>query len=215
MRNLVWPIKLQNYTEGIIRHMTRKYKYDIIVIGGSAGSIPPLIDILKSLPDQFNTPILLIIHRMKNTNSNLNKLMARGSGLPDFIEPEDKESIKQGHVYLAPQNYHVLVELDHSFGLDYSEPVNFSRPSIDVSFESVATVYKARTLAILLSGANKDGALGIKAVIAQGGTALVQSPDTSDYPTMPNAAIKTNPGAKILSIAEIITYLLPNKLTNL
>lgn len=186
----------------------------MIVIGGSAGSIFPLVDILKSLPGEFRTPILLIIHRMKNTNSNLNKFMARESGLPDFIEPEDKEPIKQGKVYLAPQNYHVLIEQDHSFGLDYSEPVNFSRPSIDVSFESVANVFKARALAILLSGANKDGALGIKTILANGGTALVQTPDSADYPTMPNAAIKINPGSKILSIKEIITYLLPNKLTN-
>lgn len=185
--------------------------YDIIVMGGSAGCMVPLISVLKAKPVGFSIPFLIIIHRLKNTKSQLHKIMARESGLPEFIEPEDKESVKKGHVYLAPQNYHILIEKDHSFSLDYSEPVNYSRPSIDVGFESVSAVYKQRALAILLSGANKDGAMGMKAILANKGTGLVQSPKTAEYPAMPEAAIKLNTGIKILTIEEIISYLFQNK----
>ncbi len=191
--------------------MKKHPPYDIIVIGGSAGSLGPLISLLKAKPEWFRIPILIIIHRLKNTKSQLHKIMANESGLPDFIEPEDKEPIKNGQVYLAPQNYHILIEKDHSFSLDYSEPVNFSRPSIDVSFESVSEVYKHRSLAILLSGANKDGAKGMKAILAKKGSCIVQLPETAEYPAMPEAAIKINPAVRILKIDEIISYLFQNK----
>lgn len=186
----------------------KKNKFDIITIGGSAGSIKVIISLLKSLPKTFQTPVVLIIHRMKNITSQLNKLLARESAMKDIIEPEDKEPIIAGNIYLAPQNYHLLVEQDYTFSLDYSEQVNFSRPSIDVSFESIASLYRGKTLAILLSGANKDGAAGLTMVIAQGGTAIVQSPDTADYPAMPKAAIDTNQSVLTKSPEQIVHYLL-------
>ena len=189
-----------------------KNKFDIITIGGSAGSIGVALILLKSLPVHFQIPIILIIHRMKNITSQLNKLLAKELGIKEVVEPEDKEPITAGVIYLAAQNYHLLVEQGNTFSLDYSEPVNFSRPSIDVSFESIARVYKHKTLAILLSGANKDGAAGLGRVIGEGGTAIVQSPETAEYPAMPKAAIDINPSVLIQSPEQTVHYLL-NQIT--
>lgn len=182
--------------------------FDIIVIGGSAGSIEVIIYLLKSLPKKFQTPVVLIIHRMKNTSSSLDNMLSKEAGLKNIIEPEDKEPIKRGRIYLAPQNYHLLVEQDHSFSLDYSEPVNFSRPSIDMSFESIAALFGPKTLAILLSGANKDGAAGLSKVIEKGGLALVQSPESAHYPAMPKAAIDLNSTVLIQNPEQILHCIL-------
>lgn len=190
-----------------------KNKFDIITIGGSAGSIAVAVTLLKSLPAHFQIPVVLIIHRMKNITSQLNKLLAKELGIKEVVEPEDKEPIRSGIIYLAPQNYHLLVEEGNTFSLDYSEPVNFSRPSIDVSFESIANVYKHKMLAILLSGANKDGAAGLGRVIGQEGTAIVQSPETAEYKAMPKAAIDINPSVLIQSPEQIVHYL-SNQRTN-
>lgn len=188
----------------------KKNRFDIVTIGGSAGSIKVVISILKSFSGNFQTPVVLIIHRMKNITSQLNRLLAKELGIKEIIEPEDKEPVLAGHIYLAPQNYHLLVEKDHTFSLDYSEPVNFSRPSIDVGFESIASLYRNKTLAILLSGANKDGAAGLSTVTGLGGTAIVQSPETSDYPAMPKAAIESNESVLIQSPEQIVNYILYN-----
>jgi two-component system chemotaxis response regulator CheB len=181
--------------------------FDIILIGGSAGSIENAILILKSLPKGFKIPIVIIIHRMKNTVSYLNKLISQNAGLKGIIEPEDKENIIEGKIYLAPQNYHLLVENDQTFSLDYSELVNYSRPSIDVSFDSFSRLYKSKLLVILLSGANKDGSTSIGLVIQRGGTAIVQSPKSAEYSTMPLAAIDLNHSVLIKSPKEIVNYI--------
>lgn len=185
-----------------------KKSFNIIVIGGSAGCIEVIVYILKSLPASFQTPVVLVIHRMKNRTSRLDKLLSKDARIQTIIEPEDKEPIQPGKIYLAPQNYHLLVEDDHTFSLDYSEQVNFSRPSIDVSFESIANVFQSKTLAILLSGANKDGASGLAKVIEKGGSAIIQSPNTAQYTTMPLAAIDINSSALIQSREEIINRIL-------
>src|SRR5690606_7668198 len=119
-------------------------------------------------------------------------------------EPEDKQQVRKGNIYLAPQNYHLLVEDDKCFSLDYSEQVNHSRPSIDVTFESIAKVYGPKCVGILLSGANNDGAEGIAAIIKAGGTGIVQNPETTDFPYMPKSAIYKSENARILTIHEII-----------
>lgn len=186
----------------------KKIKFDIVVIGGSAGSIEIIVSILKLLPKTFQPPIVLIIHRMKNITSDLHKILAKESGVKEIIEPDDKEPVRTGNIYLAPQNYHLLVEEDYTFSLDYSEQVNFSRPSIDVSFESIATLYKNKTLAILLSGANKDGTTGLTSVIEEGGMAIVQSPETAQYPAMPQSAIDINKSVLIQSPEQIVNYIL-------
>lgn len=122
-------------------------------------------------------------------------------------EPDDKQPVEQGTIYIAPANYHLLVETDRSFGLDYSEPVQYSRPSIDVTFESIAAVYGKDAIAILLSGANNDGMEGISRIIEKGGTGIVQDPLTSEYPVMPSAAIRKNPSALVMQPLDIVNYL--------
>jgi two-component system chemotaxis response regulator CheB len=191
--------------------MMQQPRYDIIVIGGSAGSLDVIIRILGALPAGFETPIVLVIHRLKNTASMLDELLSRKTGTPHGVtEPDDKQPISSNTIYLAPQNYHLLAESDHSFTLDYSEPVHYSRPSIDVCFESFANVYGSRVLAVLLSGANKDGAAGLQAVIAAGGGAIIQSPATALYPVMPEAGIAQNPGAMIAEPAQIVNCIISN-----
>jgi two-component system chemotaxis response regulator CheB len=190
----------------------KENRFDIILIGGSAGSIEVISAILKALPKKFHPAIVLVIHRMKNTTSRMDKLLSRDTGIKHIIEPEDKEPIKPGTIYLAPQNYHLLVEKDRSFSLDYSELVNFSRPSIDVSFESAAGVFGKKTLAVLLSGANKDGAEGLAKVIKNKGSALIQSPATAHYPAMPNAAIEMNSKALVKTPEQIVSCILDNSI---
>jgi two-component system chemotaxis response regulator CheB len=185
-------------------------QYDMIIIGGSAGSLDVITAILLALPKDFQVPMVLVIHRMKNTPSKLDKMLARKTGVKQISEPEDKEPIRAGRVYLAPQNYHLLIEADKTFSLDYSEPVNYSRPSIDVSFESFAQVYGPKLLAVVLSGANKDGAAGLEAVIGCGGKALVQSPGGAEYASMPLAAIERNPLALACETEEIVHCILQN-----
>lgn len=179
----------------------------IIIIGGSAGSLPVLMDVLENLPKDFSIPVVIVLHRLKNVSSDLQGILSATQKLQKVKEPEDKEVIKRRHVYIAPQNYHLLVEADKTFSLDYSEAVHYSRPSIDVSFESVARVFGSNTIAILLSGANQDGAEGMESILQAGGKAIAQDPESSEYPTMPIAAIEKNDRVKIMTPAAIIHYL--------
>ncbi len=179
----------------------------IVVIGGSAGSLPILLFLLHNIPAGFTIPVVVVLHRLKNVTSELDKIVDFSKNGLQIREPEDKEPIKPGYVYFAPANYHLLVETDKTFSLDYSEPVQYSRPSIDVSFESISVVYGAGATGILLSGANEDGAAGLKEISERGGTAIVQHPETSEYPTMPRAAIKKNHSVLIYSQQQILHYL--------
>lgn len=187
--------------------INRGSTFDIILIGGSAGSMPVFFQLLNALPEDFPIPIVLIIHRARNINSEMDKLLSSGGRQKKIIEPEDKTPITNGGVYLAPQNYHLLIEEEESFGLDYSDEIHFSRPSIDVSFQSAARVYRNKTLAVVLSGANKDGANGLEAVLEEGGTGIVQMPSTAQYPAMPNAAKQQNPNVLILDPEALVTYI--------
>jgi len=177
--------------------------YDIILIGGSAGSIPVCVSLLKALKKDQSVPVVLIIHRMRNVVSELDKLLTKEVGQKKITEPEDKQAIGSGKLYLAPQNYHLLFEEDGSFSLDYSDAVHYSRPSIDVSFESAALVYGKKVLAILLSGANADGAKGISLLAQLGAECWVQDPVSAQYPAMPSAAIAITKKIKILTEAEM------------
>lgn len=149
-------------------------------------------------------PVVIVIHRLKNVKSELGALL---SGEQKITEPDDKESLLPGHIYLAPQNYHLLIEADGTISLDYSEPVNFSRPAIDLSFDSAAEAFGRNTLAILLSGANKDGAAGICRIAASGGMAIVQDPLTAAFSAMPQAALDLCPGIQTMTVNEMIHYL--------
>ncbi|MBL0882553.1 MAG: chemotaxis protein CheB [Chitinophagaceae bacterium] len=182
-------------------------KYDIIIIGGSAGSIPVCISLLKALNNNNDIPVVLIIHRMRNVVSQLDMLLTREVGSVKITEPEDKQSITKGKIYLAPQNYHLLFEEDHSFSLDYSDPIHYSRPSIDVSFESAGRTYGHRVLAILLSGANSDGAEGLSYLTDIGASCIVQDPSSAQYPTMPSSAIALDKKIRIMNEEEMTTFL--------
>lgn len=181
----------------------KETKYDIILIGGSAGSIPVCVSLLQALKKDHTVPVVLIIHRMRNVVSELDKLLAKETGIKKIAEPEDKQAIAAGKVYLAPQNYHLLFEDDGCFSLDYSDAVHYSRPSIDVSFESAASLYGNKVLAILLSGANADGAKGLSILAELGAECWVQNPATAEYPAMPAAAIAIAEKIKIFTEEEM------------
>ncbi|MBN9296081.1 MAG: chemotaxis protein CheB [Filimonas sp.] len=180
---------------------------DIIVIGGSAGSLPAILNIVDKLPDNFVTPVVIVLHRLRNVVSDMSRILSASQPNFKIHEPEDKERIKQKHIYIAPQNYHLLIEDDKTISLDYSEAVNYSRPSIDVTFESVAHVFADKTTAILLSGANADGAEGAAVIAKAGGTVIIQDPETSDYPAMPMAALEMVRGALVKTPDEIVDFI--------
>ncbi|XZF15403.1 chemotaxis protein CheB [Chitinophagaceae bacterium MMS25-I14] len=184
-----------------------KQHTELVTIGGSAGSIHVLMELLTAISPQASFATIIVLHRMRNVTSEMNEILSVNNADKIFIEPDDKTIIEPGHIYLAPQNYHLLIEADHSISLDYSETVHYSRPSIDVTFESVASVYKNKCIGILLSGANMDGAQGLAAIAAKGGTAIIQEPATAEYKAMPQAGVNLVPGAIILSPPNIARYL--------
>lgn len=181
-------------------------KSKLVIIGGSAGSMKPLLVLLETLPEKFRAAIVLVVHRQRNVPSKLDELFSQHAQTP-IIEPDDKEPVLPGHIYLAPQNYHLLLEKEGTFALEYSEPVCFSRPSIDVTLQSAALTGVAGLLAILLSGANADGTEGIGAVLRAGATALIQLPESAEFPVMPAGALRHNPGVQSLRITDISLYL--------
>ena len=135
--------------------------YRAVIIGGSAGSFQVITRILSSLPMNYSLPVFLCLHRLKHIRSGFVEALSIKSKLP-VVEPDDKDAIKPGIIYLAPANYHMHIELGNRFSLSTEEPVNHSRPSIDLSFMSAAYNYKRKLVGIILSGANRDGAVGLK-----------------------------------------------------
>ncbi|WP_276132166.1 chemotaxis protein CheB [Polluticoccus soli] len=188
---------------------------EVVAIGGSAGSLPVVMAILKALPSKFDYSVILVIHRLKNVSSEMERILAGTTDL-QIREPEDKEPIKPGVVYLAPQNYHLQIEADRTFSLDYSELVNYSRPSIDVTFECVATIFKEKAVAVLLSGANADGAAGLDKIVRRGGVGIAQDPASAEYKLMPQSALDRNKEISSQSPEHIVNYIstitsLPNR----
>jgi two-component system, chemotaxis family, protein-glutamate methylesterase/glutaminase len=160
----------------------------LLLIAGSAGSLQVILSVLKALGREYPMPVLVVLHRNNVFESSLEELMTSRTNLV-IKEVEEKEPILAGIVYLCPADYHVLVEKDFTFSLDYSERVNYSRPSIDVSMRSAADVYGSGVIALLLSGGNADGAEGMAYVQSKGGFTVVQDPETADVPYMPQQAI--------------------------
>ncbi|WP_367752885.1 chemotaxis protein CheB [Flavobacterium sp. WC2430] len=175
----------------------------LIIIGGSAGSFNLILSILKGLDKEMNTPVVIVLHRLKNTTTILEDYLQLQS---HYIvkEAEDKEHIKPGYIYTAPSDYHLLLEEDLSFSLDASEEVNYSRPSIDVCFESFSYVLKENCCGILLSGANEDGAMGLKIIAKNGGETIVQDSNEAEYASMPRAAIELYKKHKVFTLNDII-----------
>jgi two-component system chemotaxis response regulator CheB len=180
--------------------------YKALVIGGSAGSLMVASRILQALPVNFGLPVFLALHRQKQMRTGLLEVLAAKSSIP-IVEPFDKELIKPGRAYLAPSNYHMFIDLGNRFALSTDEPVFHSRPSIDLTFTSAAQVYRDKLIGVMLSGANRDGANGMKKVADFGGFTIVQHPDDAEVSTMPNAAIETSRVDKLAYSSEIINFL--------
>lgn len=173
-----------------------------VVIGGSAGSIKPLLQIVSKLKASLDFPVIVILHRKNDPRSSLETLLNNGCALI-VKEAEDKETLKNSVVYVAPSDYHLLVENDHSLSLDASEKVLWSRPSIDVTFQTAADVYKHKLLGILLSGANNDGSRGLERIKEMGGQTIVQNPDNAEMPAMPLSALNMFKPDHVLKDSEI------------
>ncbi|AYD04590.1 chemotaxis protein CheB [Neorhizobium sp. NCHU2750] len=176
--------------------------FQAVVIGASAGALEALSAILPYLPASFPVPILIVVHIPPDRPSALADLFAAKCRMA-VKEAEDKEPLLAGTIYFAPPDYHLLVEVDKTVALSSDEQVFFSRPSIDVLFETAADAYQERLIGIVLSGANSDGANGLKTIMAAGGVGLVQNPDTAFAAAMPEAAEKMNPDADAMTLAEI------------
>jgi two-component system chemotaxis response regulator CheB len=179
--------------------------FEIVVVGTSVGGLKALQTLLSGLPDRFHVPVVIVQHRGKDSEIGLCDFLGRSSRLP-ISEPEDKETILPGHAYLAPRDYHLLVE-NGSFALSTDSAVSFARPSIDVLFESAAEIYQERTIGVVLTGANRDGARGVTAIKLQGGLALVEDPALAACREMPDAAIAATEVDRILSLEEIGPFL--------
>lgn len=184
--------------------------YKAVVIGGSAGSFQVITKILSSLPKNFPLPVLLSLHRLKHVRSGFVEALSIKSTIP-IAEPYDKENIKPGRGYLAPANYHMYVELNKRIALSTEEPVNHSRPSIDLTFETAAHAYRNKLIGIILSGANRDGAYGLKKLKQAGGVAIVQDPNECQVKTMTEASLKLTTVDHIFSTDQIIQFLLKIK----
>lgn len=182
-------------------------KFEAIVIGTSAGGLFALSTILSALPADFSLPVIIVQHRSKMEPSLLEEVLSKKC-LVAIKQADEKEDIKAGLIYFAPADYHLLIEKDRSFSLSFDPPVNFSRPSIDILFETAAYAYGKNLLALILTGANHDGAKGIRMIKSMGGTCIAQDPAEADYPAMPQAAIDTGSIHKILTLERITEYLL-------
>jgi two-component system, chemotaxis family, protein-glutamate methylesterase/glutaminase len=182
-------------------------RIEVVLIGGSAGSFPVVNTILEYLPSDYSLPVVLCLHRLRDKREGFREALEIKSRLP-VLEPNDKDTIVEGNVYLAPSNYHLLIENPYTFALSTTELVQFSRPSIDVLFESAADAWGPNVLAIVLSGANRDGAFGMKWLKRKGGFNVVQDPKTCTMPTMPEACIGMTEIDLVLDVTDIISLLL-------
>ena len=181
-------------------------KYQAIVMGASAGGIRTFGEILRQLTDDFPLPIFITQHIASDSSAQFIKLFNSKSSLK-VVEAKDKAPIESGFVYIAPPGYHLLINEDYSLSLSFSECVNFSRPSIDVMFESASDVYESGLIGILLTGANRDGANGMKRIHQNGGFCIAQDPGEAEVDTMPKSAIETTKVDKVLQLSEIINFL--------
>lgn len=181
-------------------------KPEAVVIGASAGALNALAVILPELPENYPLPVLVVVHIPPGKESLLAQLLQEKCRVT-VKEAEDKEPVKPSHVYLAPPDYHLLVEREKYLSLSSDEPVLFSRPSIDVLFETAADAYGSGLIGVILTGGNNDGAEGLRLVVRNGGTAVIQKPEEALAPHMPVAALGSCPDAHVLSLKEIATYL--------
>ena len=187
--------------------------YDLVVIGASWGGLTALETIFPSLPHACDVAIAVVLHRGVESTGRLSGILRRYASLP-VREAQDKEGLLPGHIYIAPPDYHLLVEAG-TFALSTEAPVRYARPSIDVLFESAADAYTERVLGVVLTGSSRDGAAGAARIKARGGRLIVQSPETAASPVMPMAAIAAARADWILPLPEIgpkLSHLIGNEL---
>lgn len=164
-------------------------KFDLLVIGGSAGSLSVVMKIIPLITPSLNLATIIVFHRKHSDDSALIEVLA---GRTDCVvkEIDDKDELLPGGIYIAPSDYHVLIEKNKTLTLDYSEKINYSRPSIDLAFDSAAEAYGSRVACMLLSGANADGVDGLVAAKHQGAFVIIQDPSTAEVAYMPQQALE-------------------------
>jgi two-component system chemotaxis response regulator CheB len=187
--------------------LTAKKTYKAIVIGTSAGGLHALSVILEKLPPDYPIPVIVVQHRAKDQRHLLEEVLQSKCKIR-IKQADEKENIRPGVVYIAPPDYHLHVERDITFSLSSDERVSYSRPSIDVLFESAALVYTNELIAIVLTGANNDGTAGSMAVKRYGGLTIAQDPKEAEYSLMPSACIEANGAVHILLLEQISHFLL-------
>jgi two-component system, chemotaxis family, protein-glutamate methylesterase/glutaminase len=180
--------------------------FDLIVIGGSAGAIDVLAKVLARLTTRLNPAVAIVIHLPAEGPNVLHEILAH-PGSPPMKPAEDKEPISPGTIYFAPPDYHLLVEAGRTFALSQDDRVHFSRPAVDVLFESAAEAYGDRLMGVILSGANADGANGLRSIADAGGMTVVQALESAEMIAMPAAALDAVPDsieADVATLAELL-----------
>jgi two-component system, chemotaxis family, protein-glutamate methylesterase/glutaminase len=178
----------------------------IVIIGGSAGSYSVVRRILSSLAPDYPLPVILCLHRLKDIRNGFAESLNIDSKLP-VVEPDDKEKIKPGHVYVSPANYHMLIEPGGFIALSTEPDINYSRPSIDLTLETAGFSFKGGMAGIILSGTNSDGASGLFTASRKGAYTIVQDPENAQFSTMPNEALSYFKPDEILTDEGIIQFI--------
>ena len=182
-------------------------KYEAIVIGVSSGGMNAMKVMFSLLPMGFNTPIIIVQHLGAHSDNQLIELLNDKSNL-SIKEADEKEKIENGKVYIAPPNYHLMIERDKTFSLSVDEPVYYARPSIDILFESAAEAYRDKLIGVILTGSNSDGTVGFKKINEYEGLTIAQDPKTAESAYMPASAIAAIKPDYILSLEDIIKLLI-------
>jgi two-component system chemotaxis response regulator CheB len=180
-------------------------QYAIVVIGTSQGGLEALRVIVSALPANYPIPVAVVQHRHRDSDAMLARFLQGLTGL-QVCEVEDKQPLEGQRVFVAPANYHMLVEQGH-FALSIEAPVRFSRPSIDVALTSASEAYAHRAVGVILTGANADGSLGLRRVADRGGLAVVQDPETAEAAAMPRAAVAAVPTARVFSLERLALFM--------
>ena len=199
------PPGIRSWSDGRVL-AAAQHKYEVIVLGCSKGGMAAMEQVFSVLPVGFPVPIVVAQHRFRTSGEALPSFLRRHSKL-SVVDATDKQWIYPGHVYLAPADYHLLLDRDGELSLSVDAAVAYSRPSIDVLFESAADAYLAGTIAVVLTGANADGARGAKRIKERGGFVVVQDPRTAESPEMPAAAIAATRVDRILPLDRIGPFL--------
>jgi len=187
--------------------------YEAIVIGVSSGGLNAMKIMFSILPHEFSIPIVIVQHIGARSENIWVQLLNDKCKL-EIKEADEKEKIEKGKIYIAPPNYHLLIEQDRTFTLTVDERVNYARPSIDVLFETAAEAYQNRLVGIVLTGSNNDGSKGLKRIKEYGGLTIVQQPDTAESSFMPASAIATVQPDYILPLEAIINLLIEIDIEN-